>query len=169
MNTIYNYDRLTGAFLSENEARVDPRNDERLLIPAHATEIAPPENVSEGMFPSFTDGEWVELPIPIAPVEPEEEVDPLVQLTVVREAALKDMVCVTANGDNMQCRPKDKQAIEDAIDIMTRGQLTTYTWFSVENQPITVTSVDLENAIISGQDQGAVIWSDFFQSVAGLA
>lgn len=40
---IYNFDKVTGEFLSETYARVDPMDEDRVLLPMYATFTAPPK------------------------------------------------------------------------------------------------------------------------------
>lgn len=81
-------------------------------------------------------------------------------------AALQAMVFTGSSGVAIQCRPQDEQNMLSAIDIMTRKSLTTYDWYAADNTWTPVTIADLENAIISGQDQGAAIWEGFRASGA---
>lgn len=54
---IYSYDPKSGAFLAQGTAYPDPMNEGGYLIPAHATEIAPP-NVEGGLVAVFNGIEW---------------------------------------------------------------------------------------------------------------
>lgn len=56
---IYNYHPDSGVFLGQGEADKSPADDE-WLIPAHATDIAPPEP-SAGHAAVFRDGAWGEV------------------------------------------------------------------------------------------------------------
>lgn len=76
-----------------------------------------------------------------------------------RDKALQSMVFTGSSGVAIQCRPQDEQNMRSAIDIMTRESLTEYNWYAADNTWTLVTIADLENAIISGQDQGAAIWA----------
>lgn len=103
--------------------------------------------------------EWVSCPEPV-PV-----VDTLALLKSDRESKLASMVFTTSNGSVIQCREQDEQRIRTAIDLMTRNSLAEYPWYAADNSVTTVTIADLENAIISGQEQGATIWATFFASI----
>ena len=54
---IYNYDRVNGVFLFEDEARQDPLTPGMFLIPAYATEIPPP-TASGHDVPVFNGSAW---------------------------------------------------------------------------------------------------------------
>lgn len=56
--TIYQYDQDTGAFVGTDLARESPLEPGVFLIPAGATETAPPA-CSEGERPVFKNGDWV--------------------------------------------------------------------------------------------------------------
>lgn len=71
---IYHYHPETGVFLGRGQADESPLEPGHFLIPAHATESAPPtpganENVA------WINGAWVVVPVPEP--EPEPEPDPL--------------------------------------------------------------------------------------------
>lgn len=57
MTTVYNYSKTTGEYLASNPAMMDPRRPDVALIPAHATEVAPP-SAPEGQVAVFADGAW---------------------------------------------------------------------------------------------------------------
>jgi hypothetical protein len=54
---IYHYDSSTGAFAGTSEADPNPRRAGLFLIPAFATEVAPP-SVSEKQFACWNVSEW---------------------------------------------------------------------------------------------------------------
>jgi len=57
--TIYNYDRETKAFISENEATESPLEPGVFLIPADATTI-PPLEIIDNKVPCFVAGVWTQ-------------------------------------------------------------------------------------------------------------
>lgn len=57
--TIYNFNEQTGELLGESPARYCPKSG-RLMLPAHATEIAPPK-AKPCHAVVFADGKWVQL------------------------------------------------------------------------------------------------------------
>jgi hypothetical protein len=69
---IYHYDSLTGAFAGTSEADPNPRRSGSFLIPAFATEVAPP-STSDKQFASWNVSEWEvkDIPEPEPVKEPE--------------------------------------------------------------------------------------------------
>ena len=79
---IYHYDSSTGAFTGTSEADPNPRRAGSFLIPAFATEVAPP-NISEKQFASWNGSEWELKDIPEP--EPIEELEkPKLDWQIVR-------------------------------------------------------------------------------------
>jgi hypothetical protein len=72
---IYHYDFETGIYLGEGLADISPLEEGVWLIPAQATEIAPPE-FSPRQYAAFVNNQWVIEAIP--EIKPEEalEVEP---------------------------------------------------------------------------------------------
>lgn len=60
---IYHYDSSTGAFTGTSEADPNPRRAGSFLIPAFATEVAPP-SASEKQFACWNGSEWELKDIP---------------------------------------------------------------------------------------------------------
>jgi hypothetical protein len=58
--TVYNYDAITGEYLSSWPALPDPMNEGSYLVPAHATTVAPPDP-SVGVAHIFNDGAWTSI------------------------------------------------------------------------------------------------------------
>lgn len=58
---IYHYAKDTGEYLGSSDAWPDPLEDGRFLIPAHASETAPP-NTSDNEVAVFSSGSWEVLP-----------------------------------------------------------------------------------------------------------
>jgi len=57
--------------------------------------------------------------------------------------------------------------MRNAIEQMGRLNQTERLWFGADNTAVTVTAADLQAAIESGQDQSAVVWTDFFTAIGG--
>jgi hypothetical protein len=55
---VYHYDEKTGELLGDGDARPDPMEPGRWLIPAFATTVAPPE-AQEGKMRCFDGSAWV--------------------------------------------------------------------------------------------------------------
>lgn len=72
MKIIYNYDSESGRFLQESEADESPLEPGVYLIPAFATDIAPP-SAPDGQYAAFINGAWQLLDEP----EPEIPENPL--------------------------------------------------------------------------------------------
>lgn len=58
---IHHYNTQTGEYLSSSQPDIDPRNDDRWLIPASATTEPPPPRTSVA-WPFYRDGAWFLLP-----------------------------------------------------------------------------------------------------------
>ena len=61
---VYCYNMKTGAYIGRDKIQESPREPGVFLFPKNATDIKPPEEVSEGYFLSFENGEWIEKLIP---------------------------------------------------------------------------------------------------------
>lgn len=66
---IFHYHEITGELLCEGVADADPLDIGNWLIPAHATNVQPPELV-EGSSRHFVAGGWEYREIPLQVVEP---------------------------------------------------------------------------------------------------
>jgi hypothetical protein len=67
---IHHYNEFTGMYLGEGVAQIDPLDPENWLIPAHATTIAPSDEL-EGFTRHFENGAWAYREIPVPEPEPE--------------------------------------------------------------------------------------------------
>lgn len=88
----------------------------------------------------------------------------------VRDETLAALVHDFGDGRVIQCRPhpfSDESNMRNAIEQMGRLNQTERLWFGADNTAVTVTAADLQTAIESGQDQSAVVWTDFFTSISG--
>jgi hypothetical protein len=66
---VYNYDSVTGEYLSSSLADANPLEPGQFLIPAFATEVAPPLP-ADGHRAIFSSGVWTELPVEfVAPLD----------------------------------------------------------------------------------------------------
>ena len=72
--TIYNYDPLTGIFISEAIADESPLEPGVFLLPANATELKPPSQKH-----IWRDGRWIIAPVPVS--------DQVAALAAAKEAA----------------------------------------------------------------------------------
>lgn len=70
MTKIHHYNPETGEYLGEGRADESPLEPGVFLIPAHATEIAPPK-AQAGKVRAFEGGAWVQRLIPVPPPPPE--------------------------------------------------------------------------------------------------
>lgn len=70
---IWNYDPISGVLVGEGVADASPLENDVFLIPANATEIAPPE-IPNGKLAVFIDGAWQLVNIPTPPPETPEAV-----------------------------------------------------------------------------------------------
>lgn len=88
----------------------------------------------------------------------------------IRDEALAALVHDFGDGRVIQCRPhpfSDESNMRNAIEQMGRLNQTERLWFGADNTAVTVTAADLRTVIESGQDQSAVVWTDFFTSISG--
>lgn len=77
---IHHYHPETGVFLGLGAADESPLEPGVMLIPAHATEIAPPF-CPDGHCLVFEDGSWSTQPVPEPPPAPQPESLPQPELT----------------------------------------------------------------------------------------
>lgn len=68
--TVYSYDAASGVYVGESLAYESPLEPGTYLIPAHATEEAPP-TVTSGQEAVFASGAWTVQAIPTPPAPPE--------------------------------------------------------------------------------------------------
>lgn len=66
MTKIYHYDPVTGRYLTQSEADINPLDPDQLLIPAYATDKAPPK-INENEIVVFVDGKWTKQSKPAEP------------------------------------------------------------------------------------------------------
>lgn len=100
---IYHYDRNTGEYTGEDEARLDPMEAKkgvtRYLVPANATTEAP-KKAADGQVSVYKDGGWVHSPvivignekIPEINLTKEEKKEALIQgemAAILREQAIE--------------------------------------------------------------------------------
>jgi len=67
---IYNYDQATGILLNVSEADESPLEEGVYLVPANATDVAPPEFNEKEQIAVWTGKDWSIHPMPVVP-EPE--------------------------------------------------------------------------------------------------
>lgn len=61
---IFNYDAETGVYLGESEADASPLEPGKYLVPRHATDVAPPDEVEAGKALFWRGGKWVAEAVP---------------------------------------------------------------------------------------------------------
>ena len=117
----------------------------------------------------LTRADFEPIDLPVLPLNdtPEELLQSKVAAaTDSRNTALGGLVHTFTDGRVMQVRPKDEQNIRTAIDLMTRNSLTQYKWRMADNTTSMVTIADLQEGLDAGQDQGAIVWAQFFTDTA---
>lgn len=114
---IYHYDRATGIYIGESQARLDPLETLRqktnvYLLPAYATFTAPPV-IPEGKQAAFISGKWVledipKPPEPEKPPEPTEEEIKALELETKIQAELRAMAIerLQAKGEIIEASTK---------------------------------------------------------------
>lgn len=95
MQQIYHYDPLTLLFLAIGQADPSPLEEDVFLIPAHATEVVPPEFDPATHTCRFIDGGWVLEVIPQPESEPQPEPPTIAQL-IATQLAIVNFDCETA-------------------------------------------------------------------------
>jgi len=77
--TVYNYHPVSGQFTGASEAEASPMSPGEFLIPAYATDVAPPEVCADGCIPAWSEisKAWGEIPDHRGEVWYSKEGDPL--------------------------------------------------------------------------------------------
>lgn len=75
---IFHFNELTGELIGEGIADADPLDEGNWLIPAHATNVKPPD-VVEGSTRHFIAGGWEYKEIPPPPPEPVQPPAPVIE------------------------------------------------------------------------------------------
>lgn len=83
MTLAYNYDPLTGNYISSEEAMGDPRSLGDFIVPAFAT-LEPPPALSEGQLARFVAGAWIVVAAP-TPAEVAEQTAAEAEAAVLRK------------------------------------------------------------------------------------
>ncbi len=114
---IYHYDRATGIYIGESQARLDPLETAKqkanvYLLPAHATFTAPPI-IPEGTQAVFASGKWnlediPKPPEPVKPPEPTAEEIAAIELETKIQAELRAMAVerLQAKGEIIEASTK---------------------------------------------------------------
>lgn len=94
-------------------------------------------------------------------------------LVATRDAALAALTHDFGDGRVVQVRPPqfahDESNMRNAIERLGRGAPTDkQKWLAADNSVIELTGAELKAALDSAQDQGAVIWSQFFSGLEAL-
>ncbi|WP_432473347.1 hypothetical protein [Amphritea sp. HPY] len=97
-------------------------------------------------------------------------VEPMKDAKTIRAEALSGLVHDFGDGRIIQVRPPefaaDESNIRNAIERMKRLSIAERGWFMADNTWHNVTAAELQVALNSAQDQGAVIWDQFFADIA---
>ena len=98
--------------------------------------------------------------------------DSVLDIKLVRDAALSEIVHTYPDGASIQVRPpefgSDESNMRNAIESMTRLGTVSRIWFMSDNTTRSVTITDLREALDSGQDQATIIWDTFFTEMASI-
>lgn len=104
----------------------------------------------------YVDGAWV----------------PYIDPVQIRDDKLKNLVHDFGDGRVIQVRhpdyASDKTNIETALRIMDRSGQTERDWYMLDNKIYTITKEELEEALVSGEDQADAAWSDFFSNIESI-
>lgn len=97
---VYSYDATTGEYLGSEDAHPNPLEPGNFLIPAFATDIAPPSELS-GFVRVFSNGSWTQVPyVPPEPPAPPSPPPPHVLIEQSYRASLQRKAdAVAAKGD----------------------------------------------------------------------
>lgn len=89
-------------------------------------------------------------------------------LQIERDRRLNSLTHTLPSGYIIQCRLIDEQNMRNAIERMQRLNTNKHPWRMADNSAGTVTVADLEETLISGQDQAAEVWQWFMIEAAKL-
>jgi hypothetical protein len=129
---IYHHDQ-DGKFIAEGVADADPLEPGRWLIPANATNVAPPDHV-EGSTRHFIAGGWEyrEIPQPEPePVQPE-YVPTYRELRAMEYPPMADYIDGVVKGDQAQI---DKY-IADCLAVKSKYPKSSSQWLAEGNEPL---------------------------------
>ncbi len=130
-----------------------PQNDIRAIEPNQTRLIQP---------------DWVELTAEQLAAELEAR-KPVPTPEQLLQAALAGLTHDFGDGRVIQTRPApsiDEPNMRNAIELMNRTGTPSMLWKMADNQPHPVTAAELQEAIQSGQDQGAAAWAQYFSQVS---
>lgn len=170
---IYHYHPETGEFLAIGEADESPLEPGVFLIPAHATNIQPPQ-AAYGTWAFFVGGEWIIKVVAEPPVEPPPTPPTLEDLRLAKYAELSaDFDNALANGEvttslgfTMNCRrsatKNDLQNMETLLSSMQRKGLATTAVKDATGEMRTVTQANLQQIIAEMEDYGLALYQRKF-------
>lgn len=188
----YNFDKITGEFLSEEPTAVNPREDGKFLIPSSATTVAPPP-VDANQIAIFNGNEWSvvkdfrnqefynsngdEIVISALDVEPDEEwattppppslnnVKTLKKLELKQFYNQKIEEGFIFEGNTYQIRDGDRIVMAVVMLNFSRGKLDAHHgfWRSLDNQMITMSDAKVQEFLDAVEVYGAALYQPSWQ------
>lgn len=122
---IYHYHPETGAYLSEGKADESPLEPGVFLIPAHATEAAPPAEVAD-MVRTYVGGAWVQRDVIAPPLPPEPTPEEIKEAKRIQIELQRDMTLgagLTWNGNKYHIDPTMIAALNGRLTLWQEGKI----------------------------------------------
>lgn len=140
---IYHYHPITGELLSEGFADPSPLEAGVFLIPANATEFAPPKTKANEVA-VFIDNKWQAKPDHPPPPTPEQLEAEAARQKAIALANIK----VTVNGKEFDGHTEARANMGHAIMLAGITGQTSTEWKLADNTFATVTVADLQQALL---------------------